>query len=137
MGTPYLTMADLTGLIPGKFLIEALDDDGDGAADSAVLAQVIADASSLVDGIVGGPFSNPLPAKVVNAAKYFAVEVLYKRRGKEESNPYKKDADAARSDLADVANGKAVLVPSITPGRPSITAIIAPSTIKPRGTNNS
>ena len=130
-------MSDLTGLIPGKFLIEALDDNGDGAADSAVLDQVIADAGSLVDGIIGGPLGNPMPAKVVNAAKFFAVEILYKRRGKEESNPYKKNADAARADLADVANGKSVLVPTITPGKPSITAITEPSTVKPRGTNNS
>lgn len=133
---PYISLTDLTGLIPGKFLIEALDDNGDGLADPDVVTQVIADASLVVDKTIGGPFPMPFPAKVVNAAKFLAVEQLYKRRGREEANPFKKDADAARQELADIAAGKVLLAPKITPGRPSVTAITHPVATRPAQKTN-
>lgn len=126
---PYITLTDLQGLIPGPFLAQALDDDGDGQADPAVLNQVLADASQQVDAALGAkaPFSNPLPAKVVNAAKYFAVEQLYKRRGKPDENPFKDDIKAIRDDLAAVKAGTTTLTAKITPGKPAVTAVTAPA----------
>ena len=100
----YVTMADLTGMIPGPFLIQALDDDSDGAADPAAWNSVAKDASDAVDGVLGGrftvPFSNPLPAVVIAAAKLFAAEQIYARRGKSaQENPFTKQATEMRAKL--------------------------------------
>lgn len=132
----YITMADLTGKIPGPFLIEALDDDQDGAADPAVLSQVIADAEGSVDAILGTrftvPFLNPLPAPVVNAAKVFACELIYQRRGKTpDQNPFTAAADQLRDPekgtLTLMARGELPLTPALNRAQPSGTVISAPA----------
>ncbi len=137
---PYLMLSDLSGMIPGQFLIEALDDDGDGAADSAVVDQVLADAGAEVDGKVGGryktPFTMPYPAKVVLAAKFFAIRALYTRRGKADANPYKKQADDMDTELAAIAKGDAPLDPNISRAKPSVSAITEPVATTPAGKTN-
>ena len=121
-------MADLTGMIPGPFLIQALDDDSDGAADPAAWNSVAKDASDAVDGVLGGrfpvPFSNPLPAVVIAAAKLFAAEQIYARRGKSaQENPFTKQATEMRAKLEEIAKGEQALAPTVNRAKPSATAI--------------
>ncbi len=136
MPTPYVTMTDLSGMIPLPFLIEGLDDNNDGAADAAVWSQVAADVASVIDGKLGGrysvPFANPLPSVVVNAAKILAAEQIYTRRGRVDANgrivnPFTKLADDVRTQLDAIAKGDIPLNPAINRQQPSATVITAPS----------
>jgi phage gp36-like protein len=133
---PYLMMADLTGMIPGQFLIEALDDDGDGAADPAVLSVVLQQASDAVDAILGvrftTPFQNPIPTIVQNAAKIFAAELCYQRRGKSaEDNPFTKQANQLRDPengiLSKIAKGELPLAPTLERAKASVSIIGDPA----------
>lgn len=132
----YVTMTDITGMIPGQFLAEGLDDDGDGQADAAVWTQVAADVKSAIDGILGArfavPFENPLPAVVTRAAKVLAAEQIYTRRGRTDAsgklvNPFTKQADDIRAQLAAIAAGDAPLAPSVERQQPSVSVIGSPS----------
>jgi len=133
---PYLQMADLTGLIPGPFLIEGLDDNGDGNADADVWSQVQADVGAAIDGILGAryavPFNNPLPAVVTAAAKILAAEQIYTRRGKVDNNgklvnPFTTQANAIREKLAAIAAGTEPLAPTLNRALPSVSVIGQPS----------
>ena len=137
-------MTDITGLIPGQFLTEGLDDDGDGQADPAVWTQVAADVKSAIDGVLGArftvPFENPLPAVVNRAAKILAAEQIYTRRGRVDANgkivnPFAKQADAIREQLAAIAAGDQPLAPSVERQKPSVSVITAPAKTSSRKTN--
>jgi phage gp36-like protein len=136
MGTPYVTMTDLSGMIPLPFLVEGLDDNADGAADASVWSQVAADVSAVIDGKLGGrytvPFTNPLPAIVVSAAKTLAAEQIYTRRGRTDAdgrlvNPFTKQANDVRAQLDRIAAGADPLDPSKNRQQPSATVITGPS----------
>jgi len=53
MGAPYVNMGDVAGRIPGPFLVQALDDNADGLADSEVWDKVAADTAEEIDGALG------------------------------------------------------------------------------------
>jgi phage gp36-like protein len=117
---PYVAQADIASRVPGVFLTQALDDDGDGDADSGVWDSIATTADNAVDAILGlkfeVPFSAPLPPIVTNAAQTFALEVLYQRRGiTGEQNPWTLQADAMRKTLRDIAAGKLPLAPDKKP----------------------
>jgi len=119
----YFVTGDLSGRIPTKFLIQALDDDKDGAADPAVISAMQADVQSDIDGRLGQryetPFTNPLPAVVRSAAISIACEMVYKRRGVEgKNNPYSEEAAKARAKLDRIGNGKEPLEPNKKDARP-------------------
>lgn len=125
----YVTMADINGRIPSTFLIQALDDDEDGSADTEAWAAVLADVHSKINGILGGrfdvPFANPLPPIVVDAAKTFACDFIYARRGMttKENNPWKERAAEAYKTLKEIAAGKLPLTPDIGREKPSASAV--------------
>lgn len=128
----YVALSDLSGLIPGAFAAEALDDDGDGVADTGVWTQIAADVARFIDGVLGGrfavPFTAPLPAIVVSAAKVLACEQLYIRRGrKAEDNPFASQASAVRKQLASIAIGKEALSPSAERARASVSIVSEPA----------
>ena len=129
MATPYVVLADLNGKIPTKFLIEALDDNKDGAADSAAWDAVVKDVHQEIDGKLGVrypvPFSNPIPAIVLTAASVFAAEALYNRRGfqGEDKNPWTKRANAERAQLLEIAKGEIPLKPEIQRAAPSASIV--------------
>lgn len=87
---PYITASQIYGKIPQKKVNDACDDDGDGNANKIadVLNQIITNACSAVDGLLGARYPTPFtpntegnyPAVVVQAALLFAVEDLYNRR---------------------------------------------------------
>src|SRR4051812_25432138 len=95
----YVEQTDLVGLLPAATIVQALDDDGDGAADVGIFASVADTVSRDIDGRLGQryatPFPYPYPAVVTNAARVLAMEALYTRRGKTgDANPFAKQADA-------------------------------------------
>jgi phage gp36-like protein len=106
-------------------LTAALDDDGDGTADTGLLDRLITDAGDTVDGFLAGryatPFS-PVPKLVAEAAFVFVCEKIHARRrqGPDEVNPYTARANDFRKQLKQIADGDlsldAALVPAFTPG---------------------
>ena len=115
----YLTMTHVTGNVPEKILIEALDEDGDGAADAAAWARVARDVKAEIDTALeqscAVPFENPLPALVVEAAHLIAVEKIYalsaKRRGDRPAavNPFAARTANMRAMLKQIGLGNAQL----------------------------
>lgn len=107
----YLALTDLEGSIPAQFLVQALDDNNDGVIDAPVWAKVLADAQEEVDSFLEGRFTlplviTPLPKIFKRAAMAFACELLYRRRATpDETNPWKKQADALRKTLGMIRDG--------------------------------
>lgn len=122
----YVELTDLKGEIPDEFLTQALDDDGDGVADSGVWDQIAAQASTDVDAFIGGrytvPLSAPIPATVSRAARIFALEKLYLRRGVQ-PNPWKAQADELRALLGKIGTGEVPLSVAVNRAKPSGTVI--------------
>jgi phage gp36-like protein len=131
MSAPYTTMAQVTAKIPPQFLLEALDDDGDGQADPGLFNQVVANVATEIEGALGQryavPFDNPLPAVVASAALTLACYGIYARRVTEEMNPFAKLAKETRDKLAAIAKGEQSLQPFKDPAQPSATAITEPA----------
>jgi len=124
----YIIMATLVAEVPPQFITQALDDNGDGVADTGLFDQVVANAQAEVDGILGQrytvPFQNPVPAVVVDATTKFVAEKLYSRRGLDgEKNPWSKKASDARTLLKQIAKGEIPLTPSAAREKPSASAI--------------
>ncbi len=105
----YVTQAQIETEIPPLHLNDALDDDGDGSADSGLLDNLISKAEQAVDAFLGGiftvPFATP-PAAVKEAAFVFTCEAIYNRRQILDKNPYKERADYWRDRLEKIGNGE-------------------------------
>lgn len=133
MATPYVTMSQMNARLPAVFLVQALDDDRDGTADTGVWDAVATAVKEEIDGILGVrhtvPFSNPIPAAVTAAAQILAAEALYNRRGfsGEEQNPYAALAKQHRATLAKIAAGEIPLSPEIKRAAPSASIVSEPS----------
>lgn len=127
----YVELSDVEGKIPSKFLIQALDDDNDGAIDTGIFELVQAQAGQEIDGRLGQryevPFVSPLPALVSLAALIFACEGVYARRVVPDQNPFKAQADGMRSKLDEIAKGEQPLTPEIQRKQPSVSVITSPS----------
>jgi phage gp36-like protein len=131
----YLTLDEVSAKVPPALLLEALDDNADGVLDEDAWAQVAASACKEVDGTLGQrytvPFPEPpdTPALVSEAAILFACETLYLRRGHgtKETNPFLTRAEAMRSKLDLIAEGRLALTPTTTKPRPSVSAITEPA----------
>ncbi len=125
----YIALTDLEGSVPPDFLVQALDDDRDGVIDAwdAVCDQ----ACEAVDGVLGSRFSvpfSPVPAVVKRAARVFALEIVYLRRGiKGEDNPWTAQADDIRKQLTAISEGKTPLGPSIERAQPSVSVVTEPA----------
>lgn len=128
----YLTMAHLVAEVPPQFVTEALDDNGDGSADAGLFDQIVSNVQAEIDGLLGQkytvPFSNPIPAVVVDAAIKLTGEKLYTRRGLEgDKNPFAKRAAEVRALLKKIGAGEAALFATAKPARPAATAITEPA----------
>jgi phage gp36-like protein len=128
----YIIMATLVAAVPPQFITQALDDDGDGVADTGLFDQILANAQTEVDGLLGQryavPFSNPIPAIVVDATTKFVAETLYLRRGIEgDKNPWAKKAADVRATLKAIAKGDMPLTPAASREKPSASAITEPA----------
>lgn len=128
----YVTMSDMNARIPGDFLIQALDDNGDGAADTGVWDQVKSAVETDINGTLSKrfktPFANPVPAFVLKCAAVFAAALLYRRRGMtDDKNPWAKEEETLKKELTAIANGDAPLSGAIEREKPSGTVVGAPS----------
>lgn len=137
----YLTQADLATLIPPEFIVEALDDDGDGGADPGLWDAVATEVSEAVDGYLAQRYSLPLPLPlpplVSQAAKIFACELLHQRRGLfGDKNPFHRRADDLREKLQAISSGESPLSAAATPAAPSISIISEPAGTVPRSRLN-
>lgn len=115
----YISESDLLAKLPAATLLEAMDDNGDGTADTGVLTSVIASASAEIDGQLSGrhavPFTGDIPPLVIHACTIFVLEMLYERRGWMDGNnrnPWSSKARELRSQIKDVAMGTRPLSPA-------------------------
>jgi phage gp36-like protein len=106
----YVTETQLTTAIPAQHLIDALDDDRDGTADTGKLTEVIAQGSQQVDALLESRYAvpfDPVPKKVAEAAFVFVCELLYQRRGLfSKDNPWFDRAERWREALEKIGNGE-------------------------------
>lgn len=105
----YTTQAKIEAKLPPQFLTQALDDDGDGSADSGLLDQIISVCSEEIDGILGQRFDVPfttVPSIVASAALTLCLYTLYVRRGLSgDQNPFEKPWMAMEEKLQKIARG--------------------------------
>lgn len=131
MSTLYYAESDLAGMIPPDFLLQALDDNADGVEDAGLWASVAGQAGDAIDAYIGLRYSLPLappyPSVVINAARVFTAELLYKRRGiKDEENPWSAQASQIRTLLKSISLGQSPLSPSLNRQDPSASIITQP-----------
>lgn len=121
---PYLTLQDLTDEMPMDRIEEALDDAGLTDAEARTAAAELAGAAviqaaseevdSYLEAVYQVPLGDPVPRMIKRAAQLFTLERLCRRRGKAgDANPFTKPADATRSLLERVTNGKLDLGPDV------------------------
>ena len=137
----YIAQSDLSGMVPPAFVVEALDDDRDGSADASAWTAVEADAASQIDSRLGGrytvPFTEPLPALVIEAAKVFCAEALYLRRGQSgDANPFLSRANDLRKRLQAIGAGEMPLSPTAAKTRPPVSVITGSMRTNPVGVTN-
>ncbi len=135
---PYVTKADLEGLIPPQFITEALDDDGDGVEDAGLWDKVAAQAGEAVDALLGQrfevPFAAPVPPLVSQAAKIFAASALYRRRGLSSvRKPFEKEEERVSVKLSRIGEGKVPLTPEADRAQDSISVISEDAQTYPSG----
>ncbi len=109
----YATQTDLERLVSPAVLVQLADDDADGTADAAIVADALARAAAEIDARCAlryqVPFS-PVPALVTGLAVDLALYHLYTRRSNADVPQIRKDRyDAAIRLLTDVAAGRATL----------------------------
>lgn len=117
---PYVTRQEIAPLFTAEWLLQALDDNNDGAEDAGVFEQLALTASRRVDGILGlrfpVPFAAPYPPPVVDAARAFVCEALYLRRmgADQRGNPWSMTARQAEERLQRIALGELPIFPHTT-----------------------
>jgi len=128
----YVELSQIEGRLPRKHLLEALDDDDDGVIDQTAWELVQADVSLAIEGPLsarfGVPFAAPFPPAVALAARIFALEMLYIRRGTpKDQNPWTEHANAAREKLDKVGAGELSLQAAAREIEASVAAVTEPS----------
>jgi phage gp36-like protein len=107
----YVTQTQIETAIPAVHLVDALDDNRDGVADTGKLDEVIAQASQAVDSALESRYTVPfttVPKKVAEAAFVFTCELLYQRRGLYgKDNPWFDRAERWRDALEKIGAGEA------------------------------
>ncbi len=105
-----LEWTELIGMLPEARIVQALDDDADGAADAPAWASVLAAANDRLRDALGG---EPAQAHLLAAAyalKVFAAELLYHRRGfSEDRNPWSAIARDCVKRLRALATGEDII----------------------------
>lgn len=107
----YCSSTDITVLIPSHVLLQALDDDADGVADTGVLDSIIEAASNKVDALLqqtSGALDTPYGQIAVRAAICFACFMVYQRKGNMadgERNPYESERKDYERLLTKIADG--------------------------------
>jgi phage gp36-like protein len=108
----YVTSAELLARLTDAVQLQALDDDGDGVADTGRLTSILDDASRWVDARLhaAAELSSPYPALAAQAALARACWLVYERAGRNgKDNPALDEMQDFRDRMDDVAAGKADL----------------------------
>ena len=101
-----INYTELAGLIPMQSIIEALDDNGDGAADAGAWNEVLAAANERIGDCFGGSVPEAYAGSVGYARKIFCAEILFSRRGLSgDHNPFGKRAIDHEQRLRRLASG--------------------------------
>lgn len=130
---PYVSLTDVQANIPPPFLIQALDDNSDGAIDAGLWELIQGQAGRAVDSRLGQRYTVPLAddapgiALAREAALIFACEACYARRVGPEQNPWMGMGNAMRGKLDRIGKGEEPLTPATPRGRPSGNVITEPS----------
>ena len=119
----YISQSDLEAHIPPQFIVEALDDDRDGVADSGLWEKLAAAVDRAINSRLAPrfsvPFAAPVPDLVAEAALVFAGEMVFRRRGvADEANPWAEQAGAMRTRLERIGRGDEELTAGTTAARP-------------------
>ncbi len=106
----YIEYADLKGLLPSDFELQATDDDGDGMEDSfeAVRDQAEDDVNGLLSGQMTVPIENGADIPFIRSVtKYHACSILYARRKYgPEAYPHKAAYKVFWDKLVAIGNGE-------------------------------
>lgn len=108
----YFELADLEALIPGDWLLGALDDSSSGTAEMFNAARQAAEDE--INGLVSLRYElplDPVPLFIKSGSLYIAAEVCFNRRGQQESFPWKDNCAALRKLLREIARGETPLYP--------------------------
>lgn len=118
----YCAIDDIQSRLEEPTLVGLADDDGDGAADPAVVAAAIADADAEIDAALGGRYSVPVdspPALLRAISAWLAIAALFRRRRETPSPAHAEQAEHARALLAMLGEGRCFL--------PGVAAASAPA----------
>lgn len=129
----YISREQIHVHIAPQLLINALDDNSDGAEDEGLFEAIVAAACTKVDALLSGrytvPFPAPYPALAVDGAKTFFCYSIYQRKGcSDEDNPFKVEASATEKRLTAIGAGKEPLSPDIAQGAASCEIISGAAT---------
>ena len=79
----YCAQSDIESRVESRLLVQLADEDGDGVADTAVVAAAISDADALIDSYVGSRYTVPfetVPAVIIQMSARLAIYFLKRRR---------------------------------------------------------
>ena len=139
---PYVQQSDIVADIPPQFLLEALDDNGDGIQDTGLWDLIAQQVSDAIDGYLGLRYAVPIPPLgdgsyfpvILNAGRVLACEKLYGRRGQyADKNPWAARANAVRSQLNLISKGQLPLDPTENRKDPSASVQTSRMQTVPRG----
>ena len=105
----YATVTDLEGYVGADELTLLADRDGDGARDSGVIEQVLAQTDAEIDGYVAGRYDLPLDAGRAVILKQSAMDIAIYRLCTNEAlltDSRRQRFEDARRFLRDIARGE-------------------------------
>lgn len=109
----YTTRADIVGYLNGQDIVPFLDDNRDGIEDTGLLATIIDNAGTKIDGRLASIYTVPfsiVPPRVKDAANVIVCYMLYQRRlTPSEKNPYAMEYKMVLQDLRDIGAGELAL----------------------------
>jgi phage gp36-like protein len=113
----YCTQTEIENRITAADLVRLADQDGDGSADAAVVAQAIADACGHIDSYLGVLLAVPIvPTPDVLRKRAVSLSVYFLELGRHSvSEDTQKEYDRITQWLKDVVAGKATLGITATP----------------------
>lgn len=128
----YFTLADLNALIPERWVLEALDDDGSG--DAEAFADVQAAAVKAVNAPLSIRYATPVEGTefICRTALLIAAEACYKRRQMGDQFPYDEELKDARKLLVEMAKGGLTPTPDTKPKNATGGFVGEPSKLSPR-----
>jgi phage gp36-like protein len=107
----YCAQTDIVKLLTPAQLVQLTDDDADGVADAAVIAEGIAQADAEIDGYLGSRYAvpvSPVPALLRQLSVAISIWRLYSRRSFL-NELRREDYDDSVARLKDLAAGRMVL----------------------------